>query len=128
MHLYLGACLNPKYMFIIDDLVLLGGSFLFGLFIGRVIAIYIERAIDWFKEFWNNHTRFRKNCKAIGVLLVHGYKVIKRYFVQGPAGEEEEFEDEYDEGEEISNLNLTPEVEMSMKERGYLVLDQHGYY
>lgn len=114
-------------MFIIDDLVLLGGSFLLGLFIGGVIAWYVKTAIEWFNNRWNNNVKFRKNCKAIGALLVLGTKVIKRFFVQDSAGEEEEYEDEYDEGEEISNLNLDPKVEEAMKERGYLVLNQHGY-
>lgn len=113
-------------MFLIDDLLLYGGAALLGGLLGAAIAAYIEKAINWFRNFWNTHDTIRKNCKAIGALIKYGSRVVKRIFVEKPNGEEEYYEVN-DEGEEISNLNLPSEVEESLRNDGYIVVETYGF-
>lgn len=114
-------------MFLIDDLLIYAGAALVGALAGAAIAAYIEDAINWFRNFWNTHDTIRRNCKAIGALIKHGYKVVKRIFVEKPNGEEEIYYQENDEGEEISNLDLPSEVEESLRKDGYLIVETYGY-
>lgn len=114
-------------MFILDDLLLYAGAAFLGGLLGAAIASYIEDAINWFRRFWDTHDSIRRNCKAIGVLIKHGIKVVKRIFVKKPNGKEEEYYQINDEGEEISNLNLPSEVEKSLHKDGYLIVETYGY-
>ena len=114
-------------MFLIDDILLYAGAAFIGGLIGAGIAAYIESAINWFRNFWNTHDTIRKNCKAIGALIKHGYKVVKRIFVEKPNGDEEEYYEEYDQGEEISNLELPSEAEEFLNDKGYLIVETYGY-
>lgn len=114
-------------MFLIDDILIYAGAAVLGGLLGAAIAAYIEDAINWFRNFWNTHETIRKNGKAIGALIKYGYKVVKRIFVEKSNGEEEEYYQEDDEGEEISNLDLPSEAEESLKENGYLIVETYGF-
>lgn len=114
-------------MFILDDILIYAGAALLGGLLGAAIAAYIEDAINWFRNFWNTHETIRKNGKAIGALIKFGFKVIKRIFVVRANGEEEEYYQEDDEGEEISNLDLPSETEESLRENGYLIVETYGF-
>ena len=76
-----------------------------GWLIGSAIAAYIEEAINWFRNIWNNHPDFRKNCKAICALVKQGYKAVKRILKIDSSGTsiEEEYYVTGDEGEESSS-------------------------
>lgn len=114
-------------MFLIDDILIYAGAAFLGGLLGSAIAAYIEDAISWFRNFWNSHDTIRKNCKAIGALIKHGSKVVKRIFVERPNGEEEEYYQINDEGEEISNLDLPSEAEESLRKNGHLIVETYGF-
>lgn len=100
-----------------------------GWLIGSAIAAYIEEAINWFRNIWNNHPDFRKNCKAICALVKQGYKAVKRILKIDSSGTsiEEEYYVTGDEGEEISNLDLPYEVEQELNRDGWIVIDKQGF-
>jgi len=100
-----------------------------GALLGVAIAAYIENAIDWFHHIWDTHPDFRRNCKAVGVLVKHYSKAIKKIFLLNSSctAVEETYYAAGDEGEEISNLDLPSEVEQKLRNDGWIVIEKHGF-
>lgn len=107
--------------------LLIGGAI--GALLGAAIAAYIEEAVNWFHHIWDTHPDFRRNCKAVGVLVKHGHKAFKRILKLDSKGTciEKEYYVSDDEGEEIDNLDLPSDIEQELNRDGWIVIEKHGF-
>ena len=94
---------------------LLGG--LLGDGIAELISRYLDKAIEWFNQAWNGIRRFKR---AVGILIMKGKRLYKRFVALLNDDEIEEYEDTSDEGVEIDRGELNPEILKALDEDGYI--------
>lgn len=95
--------------------VLLGG--LLGYGIAELISRYLDKAIEWFNQAWNGIRRVKR---AVGILIMKGNRLYKRFVALLNDDEIEEYEDISDDGVEIDRGTLKPEILKALDEDGYI--------
>lgn len=95
--------------------VLLGG--LLGYGIAELISRYLDKAIEWFNQAWNGIQRVKR---AVGILIMKGKRLYKRFVALLNDEEIEEYEDTSDEGVEIDRDELNPDILKALDEDGYI--------
>lgn len=94
---------------------LLGG--LLGYGIAELISRYLDKAIEWFNQAWNGIQRVKR---AVGILIMKGKRLYKRFVALLNDEEIEEYEDTSDEGVEIDRDELNPDILKALDEDGYI--------
>ena len=94
---------------------LLGG--LIGYGIAELISRYLDKAIEWFNQAWNGIQRVKR---AVGILIMKGKRLYKRFVALLNDEEIEEYEDTSDEGVEINRDELNPDILKTLDEDGYI--------
>lgn len=94
---------------------LLGG--LLGYGIAELISRYLDKAIEWFNQAWNGIQRIKR---AVGILIMKGKRLYKRFVALLNDEEIEEYEDTSDEGVEIDRDELNPDIRKALDEDGYI--------
>lgn len=90
-----------------------------GYFIGKAVAKYVEKALEWFQAVRNQVSRI---SKAVGILYRKGTRMFKAFIVQLINGEEEQYVDSGDEGVEIKKDELSEEAYKALYEDDYVVV------
>lgn len=94
---------------------LLGGHLGYG--IAELISRYLDKAIEWFNQAWNGIQRVKR---AVGILIMKGKRLYKRFVALLNDEEIEEYEDTSDEGVEIDRDELNPDILKALDEDGYI--------
>lgn len=102
-------------IFITVGAALLGG--LLGYGIAELISRYLDKAIEWFNQAWNGIQRVKR---AVGILIMKGKRLYKRFVALLNDDEIEEYEDTSDEGVQIDRGELNPEILKALDEDGYI--------
>lgn len=103
------------------DIIFTAGAAIIGGLIGygiaELISKYLDRAIEWFNQAWNGIRRIKR---AVGILIIKGHRLYKRFVTLLNDGEVEEYEDTSDEGVEVSEKDVKPEIWAALQEDGYV--------
>lgn len=102
-------------IFITAGAALLGGFLGYG--IAELISRYLDKAIEWFNQAWNGILRVKR---AVGILIMKGKRLYKRFVALLNNDEIEEYEDTSDEGVQIDRGELNPEILKALDEDGYI--------
>lgn len=103
-----------------DILFTAGAALLAGLLgygIAELISRYLDKAIEWFNQAWNGIQRVKR---AVGILIMKGKRLYKRFVALLNDEEIEEYEDTSDEGVEIDRDELNPDILKALDEDGYI--------
>lgn len=95
--------------------VIIGG--LIGYGIAELLSKYLDKAIEWFNEAWRGIQRIQR---AVGLLVLKGKKLYKRFVVLLNNGDTEEYVDTSDEGIEVKPEDIKPEIWKELQEDGYI--------
>lgn len=103
------------------DILFTAGEIALGVLLGygiaKVISRYLEKAIEWFDQAWNGIRRLKR---AVGILIMKGNRLYKRFVALLNNEEIEEYEDLDDGGVEINRKELKPEILKALDEDGYI--------
>lgn len=92
-------------------------GYLLGYGIAELISRYLDKAIEWFNQAWNGIRRVKR---AVGILIMKGKRLYKRFVALLNDDEIEEYEDTSDEGVQIDRGELNPEILRTLDEDGYI--------
>lgn len=103
------------------DILVTAGAALLGSLLGygiaELISRYLDKAIEWFNQAWNGIQRVKR---AVGILIMKGKRLYKRFVALLNDEEIEEYEDTSDEGVEIDRDELNSDILKALDEDGYI--------
>lgn len=94
-----------------------------GFFIGKAIAKYVDKAVEWFNQVWHELSRV---SRAVGILFRQGNKLVKRFLAIYKNGDYQEYGDPSDEGVEIEWGDLSEEAKKALQDDGFIVVKSYG--